>query len=101
MKKLKNNFFHIIPLHYPKFYNCFLPCFAQGRHFFVIPSDQHGRRKVILSVGGIKKGFTELPFHIAIVSNCINLVMTEKKLLLPIRVQNLHFRPKSQVKIKN
>ena len=33
-EKLKYNFLHIIPLQYFKFYDCFLLCCAQGRHFF-------------------------------------------------------------------
>ena len=41
-EKLKYDFFHIISLHYSKFYNCFLlfVCCAQGCRFFVISSDQ-------------------------------------------------------------
>ena len=86
-EKLKYNFLHIISLHYSKFYNCFLLCCAQGRHFFVVPSVKQGRPNAILSGGRklkkkahyffkrhffLKKGFyevvfTELPFHIATV----------------------------------
>ena len=51
-KKLKNNFLHIIPLRYSKFFNDFYSVGSLSCHFFVITSVQQGHRKTILSDGG-------------------------------------------------
>ena len=91
-EKVKYDFLYIILLHNSKFYNSFLLYCTQGCNFFVKPSVQQERQKVILSSVGQKfkkkqlflqrKSFTYLFFQVTIVySDCFqrkNLVMTKK-----------------------
>ena len=75
----ENLFFYIIPLHYSQFYNCFLLCCAQSRHFFCnTKCSKKGVRKPFCQGGQNKKRFYRDVFLYYNCFNCKNLVMTKK-----------------------